>query len=451
MSVELQRVFIGRLGGTPVFDPIGDPVGKVYDVVVLAHHRRPVVVGLVVEVTRLRRVFVPITRVTSMKAGAVITTGLVNLRRFVARPLETCVIGELLDRSVTLVDGSGEVQIQDIAIEQQRNRTWEITTLYVARLIPGTFRTRLGESKFIGIDEIKSLTAPADGQAADSFLMTLGEMKPADVAEAMHDLPAKRMIEVAKQLPDARLADVLEELEEDDQVKIVSALEPERAAEVLDVMQPDDAADLVAELPSEIAQNLLNLMEPEEAKDVRRLLAYGEETAGGLMTTEPVVLGPDDTVATMLAHCARRDIPPALAAVAMVARPPLETPTGRFIGVVHLQRALREPPTIQLGNIVDTDVEAVSPDKTVDYLTRTLATYNLTALPVVGPQSGLLLGAVSVDDVLDHLLPEDWRWEDRTEAEAAANEALNEPDSSDTASELADIEAEGAEGRGEDA
>lgn len=450
-SDETQLVYIGRIAGATVFDPIGDPVGKVYDVVVLMHRHAPLVVGMVVEVTRTHRVFVPITRVTAIKPGAIITTGLVNLRRFSARPLETCVINELLDREVSLADGSGKAQVLDIAIERQRNRTWEVTQVHVARLVPGPFRSRLGQTLTLDIDQVRGLGSRPSSLGIDELLANLGDMKPADMAEALHDLPDAKMLEVASQLPDGRLADVLEELEEDDQVKIVSVLEPERVADVLDVMQPDDAADLVAELPREVAANLLELMEPEEAKDVRRLLAYDEETAGGLMTTEPVVLAPDDTVATMLAHVQRRDIPPALAAIVMICRPPLETPTGKFIGVVHLQRALREPPHTQLGNIVDTDVEGVTPDKSVDYLTRTLATYNLTAIPVVGPNSGSLLGAVSVDDVLDHLLPEDWRWEDRAEAEAAAVAEAEqaaaqegESDGEDVAALLAADDAEGA-------
>ena len=453
---EVERVFVGRLGGTAVFDPIGDPVGKVYDVVVLLHRRPPVAIGLVVEVTRAHRVFVPITRVTAIKSGAVITTGLVNLRRFQARPLETCAIQDVLDRVVTLKDGSGQAQILDLGIERQKDRTWAVTELYVARARRGAFRTKLGETLHVGIAEVTGLTVGGADQAADSLLATLGDMKPADMADALHDLSDSRMLSVASQLPDTRLANVLEELEEDDQVKIVSSLDPARAADVLDVMQPDDAADLVAELPREVAANLLELMEPEEAKDVRRLLAYDEETAGGLMTTEPVVLAPDDTVATMLAHVQRRDIPPALAAIAMIARPPLETPTGKFIGVVHLQRALREPPNVMLGNIVDTDLEAVTPDRSVDYLTRTMATYNLTAIPVVGPNSGSLLGAVSVDDVLDHLLPDDWRWDDRAEAEQAAiaeaeAAAGDEETEQDTASALASDDAEGAPNDEDDA
>jgi Mg/Co/Ni transporter MgtE len=149
-------------------------------------------------------------------------------------------------------------------------------------------------------------------------------------------------------------------------------------------------------------------MEPEEARDVRRLLAYEDNTAGGLMTTEPVILGPETSIAAALAHVRRQDLAPALASMVFVARPPLETPTGRFIGVVHLQRMLREAPHESIGSLVDTDIDAVPASAPLLYVTRLLATYNLLALPVVDEERRLL-GAVSVDDVLDHLLPEDWR------------------------------------------
>ena len=174
------------------------------------------------------------------------------------------------------------------------------------------------------------------------------------------------------------------------------------------VMPPAAAADLRGERPDAEQARLLGLMEPEEARDVRRLLAYEENTAGGLMTTEPVILGPETPIAAALAHVRRQDLNPALASVVFVARPPLETPTGRFIGVVHLQRMLREPPHEAIGAIVDTDLEPVTADAPLLTVTRELATYNLLVLPVVDAERRLL-GAVSVDDVLDHLLPEDWR------------------------------------------
>ena len=404
-----NRVYVARLAGTAVFDPLGDQVGRVHDVVVLIRPKgAPRAVGLVVEVSGKRRVFVPLTRVTSIDAGAVITTGLLNIRRFARRATETLVVAELLDRQVTFRDASGVGTVEDLALEQQRNGDWLVTRLFVRRQSGRGLGLRRGEAVVVDVNDVTGLgTSPAQ-QGATALLATLENLKPADIADVLRDLPDARRLEVASELDDDRLADVLEELGEDDRVRIVSGLDLERAADVLDAMQPDDAADLVSELPSERALELLERMEPEEAEDVRRLLAYEEHTAGGLMTTEPIVLPPEATVATALAHARRHDVTPALAAMVFVVRPPLETPTGRFLGVVHLQEALREPPHELLGALLDKDVDALSPEDDIGKVTRLLATYNLTALPVVDDVRRLV-GAVSVDDVLDHLLPDDWR------------------------------------------
>lgn len=414
MSSVGTRVFVARLAGTTVFDPLGDQVGRVRDVVVLVRPKGPPrAVGLVVEVPGKRRVFLPLTRVTAMDPGQVISTGLVNMRRFEQRAFETLVVSELLDRTVDLADGSGSATIEDVAIELQRNNDWLVTQLFVRRTVPGHrgLLRRRGETQLVSMGEVTGLARAAGQQGAELLLAQYEDLKPADLADVLHELGTTRRLEVASALDNERLADVLEELPEDDQVAILQALEVNRAADVLEAMEPDDAADLLGELPDEQAAELLELMEPEEAKDVRRLLAYEDNTAGGLMTTEPVILGPETPIAAALAHVRRADLTPALASMVFVARPPLETPTGRFIGVVHLQRMLREPPHEAIGSIVDTDIEPVEAGKPLLAVTRQLATYNLLALPVVDADKRLL-GAVSVDDVLDHLLPEDWREHD---------------------------------------
>jgi len=421
-----NRVFVGRLAGTTVFDPLGDPVGKVHDVVVLIRSQGlPRVVGCVVEVPGKRRVFLPITRVVSIAPGAVITTGLLNIRRFSQRASETLVIGQLVDRKVTLRDGSGDAVISDVAIEQQRNRDWLVTQLFVERSPGGRgLRRRRGEQLIVEVEEVVDLAGGPGPQPATTLLSTIADLKAADVADVLHDLPMDRQLELAAELSDERLADVLEELSEDDRVAIVSAMEANRAADVLDLMQPDDAADLVNELPPDVAGSLLELMEPEEAEDVRRLIAYPERTAGGLMTTEPIILPPESTVAVALASARRPDVTPALATMVFVVRPPLETPSGKLLGVVHIQRALREPPAVQLGSLLDVDIETVGPHDDIGKVTRLLATYNLTALPVVDDE-GRLLGAISVDDVLDHLLPEDWRDADTDDTDTAMTRSVH--------------------------
>jgi Mg/Co/Ni transporter MgtE len=149
-------------------------------------------------------------------------------------------------------------------------------------------------------------------------------------------------------------------------------------------------------------------MEPEEAEDIRRLLSYGDYTAGGMMTTEPVILPPDATVADALARVRNPDLSPSLAAQVYVVRPPLDTPTGRYIGTAHFQRLLREPPATLVSAVVETDLEPIGPDAPIAQVTRYFATYNLVAIPVVD-EADHLLGAVTVDDLIDHMLPEDWR------------------------------------------
>jgi Mg/Co/Ni transporter MgtE len=173
-------------------------------------------------------------------------------------------------------------------------------------------------------------------------------------------------------------------------------------------MDPDDAADLLSELPAEMSEKLLKLMEPEDAKDVRRLLTYEERTAGGMMTPEPVILGPDATIADALAHVRNPDLTPALAALVYVCRQPLEPPTGKFLGVAHIQRLLREPPSTLVAGALDDTMDPLRPEATIDEVAAHLATYNLVASPVVD-DNGHLLGAVTVDDLLDHMLPEGWR------------------------------------------
>ena len=413
MSGAPSRVYVARLAGLPVYDPNGDQVGKVRDVVVTLRQEThpPRVLGLVVEAFARRRIFLPMTRVTSVEVGHVITTGVVNVRRFEQRPTEVLVLGELLDRTVTIRETGAQAVVFDAAMEQWRTRDWMLTKVAVTEGAK-RFRRR-GQSHVLDWADVTGFAAIEEGQGATHILAAFDTMKPADLAGVLHELSPKRRSEIAAALNDERLADVLEELPEDDQVEILAGLDTERAADVLEEMSPDDAADLIAELPTDTAERLLTMMEPDEAEDVRRLLTYEERTAGGLMTSEPVILPADATVADALAHVRNAELSPALAAMVYVCRPPLETPTGRFIGVGHIQRLLREPPSALVSGVLDTDLDGLRPDDNLHTVSKYLATYNLVAAPVLDDE-GRLLGAVTVDDVLDHLLPADWRDQDQS-------------------------------------
>jgi CBS domain-containing protein len=407
------RIYVARLAGVPVFDPNGDPVGRVRDVVVVFQPEPapPRVLGLLVEIQHRRRIFVPIGRMTSAEPDAVVlTTGSVNLRRFEQRPGEALVLGELLDRTATIRDTGTRVTVVDAAMEQTRTRDWVLTRVAVRDAVSRLARRRAHVQQ-LDWSELEGLgPAPDADQGADALLDVLATARPADLAHMLQDLGPKRRHEIAAALDNERLADVLGELPEDTQVAILAELADERAADVLEV-DPDDAADLLAELPASERERLMQLMEPGEAAPVRRLLRYSEDTAGGLMTSEPIIMSPDATIAEALARVRNPDVTPALATQVYVCRPPSQTPTGRYLGVAHVQRLLREPPSALVSGVVDDDLAPVRPETELSQLTRYLATYDLVAAAVVD-ETDRLVGAVTVDDVLDHLLPEDWRERD---------------------------------------
>ncbi|MET1071530.1 MAG: CBS domain-containing protein [Umezawaea sp.] len=409
--VAVNRVFAAQLAGLPVFGPDGESIGKARDIVIgLRLDRQPPrVLGMVLELATRRRIFVPMLRVNAIEPNAVtLATGSVNLRQFHQRANEVLVVGQLLDARVRLDSGSAAVLV-DAAMEPTRTKDWRVVKVAV-RERTGRL-SRRGPVQVLRWEEISGLSdAELSGrpQGAQELLSVFEAMRAVDVATALHDLPPKRRYEVADAMDDERLADVIEELPEEDQKDLLAYLDDERAADILEAMDPDDAADLLAELSEIDKDRLLELMEPEESAPVKRLLAYSFDTAGGLMTPEPVVLAPDATVAEALARVRNPDLTPALASMVFVCRAPTATPTGRYLGCVHIQRLLREPPFDLVAGLLDTDLARLSPTDPLPDVTRYFAAYNLVCAPVVD-DTDHLLGAVTVDDVLDHLLPDNWR------------------------------------------
>ena len=407
--VKSTAVFISRLRGLPVLDVSGDGVGRVRDVVISLRTlaRAPRVKGLVVDIFGRRRIFVPMIRVHAISANQVSISAQVDTRQFKQWDSEILVIADLYDRTVQRPNGTGV--IYDIAMAPSRAREWEITDAAIREGgTRGRFRLRGGgQSVVVPWNEVPALVLSAE-RATDTVVARMAEMKPADVARELHDMDPKRLADVVQALDDSQLAEALEELPSDEQVQVITTLDNERAADILEEMDPDDAADLIGELPQDIAEDLLQRMEPEDAQDVRNLLLYEDYTAGGMMTPEPVILAPDATVADALARVRDQEFTPALASMVFVCRPPLDTPSGRFLGAVHTQRLLREPPSFMVSRLIDAGLEPMSPESGIAEVSRYFATYNLVVAPVVNSDQQLV-GAVTVDDLLDHMLPEDWR------------------------------------------
>jgi Mg/Co/Ni transporter MgtE len=419
----VSKVFAARLAGLVVLGPDGESIGRVRDVVITIRlgRQQPRVLGLVVGLPTRKRIFVPILRVTAIEPNTVtLNTGNVSMRRFTQRPGEVLALAEVLDSKVRVDDpqypelADTDAIVVDLGIELSRTRDWVVSQVAVRPQ-----RGRLGRRGIVRVVEwnrVEGLTHSSlalPGQGVAQLLMQYEGLRPIEVANALRELPEKRRREVAIALDDERLADVVQELPSDEQTELIKQLEVERAADVLEAMDPDDAADLLGELSAPEAESLLRLMDPEDSEPVRRLLAHSPDTAGGLMTPEPVILNPNTTVAEALARARNPDLTPAVASMVFVVRPPTATPTGRYLGCVHLQRLLREPPSDMVGGIIDTDLPQLSPADPLATVTRYFASYNLVCGPVVDDE-GHLLGAVTVDDVLDHLLPENWREEEES-------------------------------------
>ena len=403
-ATRLDRVFIAKLAGTPVFDPNGDRIGKIRDAIsnTPTSGANPRILGFLVEVPQRRRIFIPATRVTSIEDGGVVMTGALNIRRYQPRHGEAALLAEFLDREVTLLSTGEPVIIEDLGMELTDTGDWRLSLVHIKKRVSGWRRRNSETINWLEIAFDSRLT-PAPLQSGDEDISRLPAQ---EVAATLTELELSERTEIAKSLDDEKLAEVLEEMGDAERAELVTTLEEERIADVLGEMSPDDAADVLKEVDQKTAEELLNLM--ADSEDVRRLMTYEDYSAGGMMTTDPVIMNVNATVADALAAVRQAELAPALATQVFVCRPPLETPTGRLVGVVHLQRLLREPPALDLGLVVDSTPLSISPDAQLNDVVRQLANYNLMAIPVVD-ENERLLGAVTVDDVLDHLLPENWR------------------------------------------
>ncbi|HTU94516.1 MAG TPA: CBS domain-containing protein [Solirubrobacteraceae bacterium] len=396
--MERRIIYLTRLTRLPLLGADGAEVGRISDAVVDLGSKPPRVNGFVVAVQR-RRVFVGIGRVGEIGSdGARLRRGSVNMRQFVLREGERLLAGELLGKRFK------GARVVDVGlIEAPDHDGWEVATVALAgRRVPG-LRRAPDVIDWSEAGELFASERPVDRQAAE-----LGGLHPAEMAAAIRRLPLSRRRVLASELEDDRFADLLEEMSEDEQVRLIEGLGIDRLARVLDEMDADDAADLLAEFPAGRQAELLHAMDPEEAEPVRRLLTYQPDTAGGLMTPEPVILGPDTTVAEALARVRDHNLPVPLAASVFVCRPPLETPTGRYIGNVGIQRLLREAPSKPLSRCIDEDVEPLEEGTSDRDVAVKLAAYDVVSLAVID-EAHRLVGAVTIDDVLDRLLPADWR------------------------------------------
>jgi CBS domain-containing protein len=398
MAGELIYAF--RVMRLPLLDAGGAPIGRIHDLVAVPGRpgQPPRIVGFVAESQR-RRIFVNANRIAELGSdGARLRSWDLDLSPFKPRPGEV-LIGDVIDRKV------GDETVSDVglrAVDDGRTRRWEIVKV---RLAQRNLLRRRTSYRLVDVDEVPELFGPVSEIAAEAA--RLSDMHPSEVAAVVRALPLAQRRQLAEAMDDERFADLLEELPEAEQVRLVEGLDLDRLVGVLDEMEFDDLADLLGEMSGEQRLRILDAMDHDDADVVRRLLSYEKATAGGMMTPEVIILGPTASVADALAQIRQPEWVVSVAAQVFVCQPPFKPPTGRFLGTAHVQRLLRETPSLELRHCVSDD-PVVSPDATDRAVAELLASYDMLAVAVCD-ETGHLLGAVTVDDVLDRLLGVGWR------------------------------------------
>src|SRR5262245_31642156 len=383
-------LYLSHAIGRPVLDATGEPMGKVDDLIVAAGARYPPVTGLVVATDR-RRIFLPWSDVARFDAsGGQLATGTIDITRFQQRPDEIQLRSDLLDKQIVDIDGRKVVRVNDLRLDEIDGQLRLVAVDVGAagllrrlglergyRVVARNLRLPTPE-RYIDWEDVD----PVESTIASIRLRVphagLTELHPADLATIIDQLAPKDRAGVLASLDDEAAADAIEEMEPETQVEVLEDLAPERAADILEEMSPDDAADLVADLSETSREEILALMERDEAAEVKELLAYPEDSAGGIMTTEfvsvPAILTAGETIDRL------RELEPDAETIYYVY---VVDDDGHLVGVLSLRDLIAARPTTKIEDVMLQEPVAVGVLADEDEVAQIVARYNLLAVPVV--------------------------------------------------------------------
>jgi len=420
--VELRDAFASEVIGQTVQLRTGTQrfrIGKVEDIAVSGGESFPPVVGLYVKgidgVTR----YAPFASIASFDDKAVaLSKAPVDMNQATLAGDQLLLSKQLLDKQIVDVDGRKVVRVNDVKLAPAGEH---LRVIAADVGLPGLLR-RLGlrsfsqqlakkpspsgvRSSLISWDAVQPLHHDMPGDAIRLRVSQdrIDRIHPADLAAIIEDLAAGDQASLIGSLDEATAADALEQLDVDTQLSILEDLQPDRAADIIENMTPDDAADLLGEIDRDKQQEILALMQPDEARDVRELLSHSETTAGGLMTTEYLWLPPNLTVAQAFEH-----IRSAAKDAELVYYIYVLDPQENILGVVSLRDLVTAQPEASVVDIAVDDVVTVDLHASSEDVASLIARYDFVAVPVVDEQ-GRMHGIVTVDDVIDVLLPEKLR------------------------------------------
>src|ERR687896_1247459 len=409
-------LYLSQAIGRPVRDPQGEPIGKVADLIVAIGDRYPPVTGLVVATDRRRRIFLPWSDVASFdEGGARLRTSKLDIDRFRQRPNELLLYQDLQDKQIVDIDGRKVVRVNDLRLDHIEGRLHLVAVDVGAagllrRLgIEGPFRTLARNLKvsvperYIDWEDVDPLESSIASIRLRVPHQGLRELHPADLASIIDELAPRDRAGILASLDDEAAADAIEEMEPDTQVEVLEDLEPERAADILEEMSPDDAADLIADLSDAARAEILPLMETDEAEEVRELLGYPEDTAGGIMTTAYIAIPSSLTASQTIDRL--RELEPDAETIYYIY---VVDDDGRLVGVLSLRDLIVAHPDAPVADFMYDEPVAVGTLTDQEEVAQVVARYNLLAVPVVD-DDGRLVGIVTVDDAIDTVLPTAWK------------------------------------------
>jgi CBS domain-containing protein len=408
-----EVVHLSSLAGSPLLDSSGEHLGRVQDVVARldSGETRPPVIGLVARIGG-RELFVPGARLQQLGPYSVKTsTTKLNLAQFERRPGEVMLRGDVLDHSVINVETARLVTAREVELVRE-DGTWRVAGIDPSlrprlwRLLPRRFRGHDSEhAQFIPWESLE----PFMGHVPTSRLKLAGRriarLHPAQIADlveaASHEEGEEILQAVAQ---DKELeADVFEELDDEHQVEFLRDRSDQEAAEVLSRMASDDAADLLLELEQERRLPVLDLLPAPKRAKIRSLLGHNPSTAGGMMNPDFVSVPGDATVGEALARVRASDLTPQQVSIVCVV-----DADGRLLGAPSLAELVRQDDHRRVGELAGSSTPSVAPEADVPEVARLMSDYNLIAMPVLDGDFHPV-GVIAVDDVLELLVPEEWR------------------------------------------
>ena len=398
--------------GSPLRDADGERLGTAEDVIVrLGGAGYPPITGFLVNVAG-RTSYLGVDRVSDIGAdGVVLRKAQLDLRRFERRPDEVLLRRDVLDRQLINVEGARLVRANEIELAHLGG-SWRVVGVDTGprgglrRLLPKRLGSRIATGEFLdwaGVEPFVGHVPTVRLRVPHPKLAKLHPAQIADLVEAASRREGEEIIQAVGDDDRELEADVFEELDDHHQREFLEDRTDAEIAEIVSRMAPDDAADIVGELDEERREPVLALLPVSHRVKVRALLGYDPAEAGGLMSPDFLLLGATTPAADALQAARRSTIAPELLTVVFVA-----SPDGALQGAVPVTALLRAEPAQRLEALVKHEIPCLSPDASFEEVARLMADYNLTAIPVADEHERMV-GVVTVDDVLEAMLPRGWR------------------------------------------